>query len=97
MFLRALLAFAALLCMPQAFAQNVSRLFATHYDGNISTLTLNSSDSTHTLTKTASLKACGVQPSWLTLGKHANKLYCSDESPEGTLSAFSVVADGTLT
>ena len=93
--LKTLLTFATLLYVSPTFA---TRLFATHYNGTISTLALEGLGSKHTLTKIASLQACGKLPSWLTLDKDCSTLYCSDESgsPNGTLSAFSVSPNGTL-
>ena len=70
-------------------------LYATHYDGTVSTLTLNgTAETNYTLTVAASLRACGQSPSWLVRDVPNGMLYCSDESGNGTISAFSVPGNG---
>lgn len=75
-----------------------TNLYATHYDGNIYTLSLNSADS---LSITSSLKTCGDAPSWLTFDSSTRTLYCSDHAGNalinGSLSSYSVHHDGRLT
>jgi 6-phosphogluconolactonase (cycloisomerase 2 family) len=75
-----------------------TNLYATHYDGNIYTLSL---DSGNSLSITSSLKTCGDAPSWLTFDSSTRTLYCSDHSGNatinGSLSSYSVHHDGRLT
>jgi 6-phosphogluconolactonase (cycloisomerase 2 family) len=74
-----------------------TNLFATHYDGNIYTLSL---DSGKSLSITSSLKTCGDAPSWLTLDSSTRTLYCSDHSGNaivnGSLTSYSVDQNGRL-
>ncbi|KAJ5822976.1 Cytochrome cd1-nitrite reductase-like C-terminal heme d1 [Penicillium robsamsonii] len=73
-------------------------LWATHYNGNVYTLTLKSND----LSISQTLDTCGDMPSWLTLDAHTRTVYCSDEtgtadpSTHGSLTALHVNPDGTL-
>lgn len=73
-------------------------LYATHYDGNIYTLSF---DSGNSLSITSSLKTCGDAPSWLTFDSSTRTLYCSDHSGNGTingsLSSYFVNQEGKLT
>ncbi|CAG8893092.1 unnamed protein product [Penicillium egyptiacum] len=75
-----------------------TNLYATHYNGNIYTLSL---DGKNSLSISSSLKTCGDAPSWLTFDSSARTLYCSDHSGNGTkngsLSSYSVNRDGKLT
>jgi 6-phosphogluconolactonase (cycloisomerase 2 family) len=75
-----------------------TNLYATHYNGNIYTLSL---DSRNSLSITSSLKTCGDAPSWLTFDSSTRTLYCSDHSgnasTNGSLSSYSVDKDGKLT
>lgn len=75
-----------------------TNLYATHYDGNIYTLSL---DSGNSLSITSSLKTCGDAPSWLTFDSSTHTLYCSDHSGNasinGSLSSYSVDRNGGLT
>ena len=89
--------FVALYCIVSPVA--ASLLFATHYSGTVSTLSLKKHGSSYSLTKSASMTSCGAMPSWLTLDKKFGYLYCSDESatPNGTLWAYSVSKSGKLT
>ncbi|KAJ6190815.1 hypothetical protein N7519_000836 [Penicillium mononematosum] len=77
-----------------------ANLYATHYDGNIYTLSLDSGNG-NSLSITSSLKTCGDAPSWLTFDSSTRTLYCSDHSGNGTingsLSSYSVDQDGRLT
>ena len=76
-----------------------SRLWATHYNGNVYTLTFAEGK----LSLTDTLKTCGEMPSWLTFDAESRVLYCSDESGSadpgmhGSLTAYQAAADGKLT
>ncbi|CAL5874991.1 uncharacterized protein PFLUO_LOCUS9294 [Penicillium psychrofluorescens] len=75
-----------------------SHLWATHYNGNVYTLTLSGDAFSVTDTR----KTCGDLPSWLTFDSHTRTLYCSDESgtsdpsTHGSLTAYHAAADGVL-
>ncbi|KAJ5823986.1 hypothetical protein N7447_006326 [Penicillium robsamsonii] len=73
-------------------------LYATHYDGNIYTLSL---DSGNSLSIASSVKTCGDAPSWLTFDSSTRTLYCSDHAGNatvnGSLSSYSVNQHGRLT
>ncbi len=90
----------ALLCLVPATAlAATTRLLASHYNGNIYTLTLTTGSGTPSLAVSSSIKACGQMPSWLTLDKEAANVYCTDESGANTgssLTALSVGANGAL-
>lgn len=69
-------------------------LYATHYSGTLSVLSLTDGN----LTIASSEKNCGIMPSWVTFDAQAQVLYCVDEfNYGGTLNAFDVAADGSLT
>ncbi|KAJ5297730.1 hypothetical protein PENANT_c012G11770 [Penicillium antarcticum] len=74
-------------------------LWATHYNGNVYTLTLSPQND---LQVTQTLKTCGKMPSWLTLDAHTRTVYCSDEdgttdaSTHGSLTALHVNTNGSL-
>lgn len=75
-----------------------TNLYATHYSGTVSVLSLTTSGSSYNLNTVSTLKACGSQPSWLTFDWSKRVLYCSDESGSGgTLTAFNVAYGGALT
>ncbi|RAL02493.1 lactonase family protein [Aspergillus ibericus CBS 121593] len=79
-----------------------TNLYATHYDGNVYTLSLDRGDNdTYSLSLASSLKTCGSMPSWLTFDLDSRILYCSDEtgdaSVNGSLTTLSADQDGTLT
>lgn len=73
-----------------------TNLYATHYDGNIYSLSLSGSS----LSITSSLKTCG-DPSWLTFDSSTRTLYCSDHAGDatvnGSLSSYAVDSNGRLT
>lgn len=75
-----------------------TNLYATHYDGNIYSLSL---DGGNSLSVTSSLKSCGDGPSWLTFDSSTRTMYCSDHagntSMNGLLSSYSVNRNGRLT
>lgn len=69
-------------------------LYATHFSGTLSVLSLANSS----LTVVSSEENCGVQPSWVTLDPAHSALYCLDEFYNGgSLNAFDVDAEGGLT
>lgn len=69
-------------------------LLASHFEGNVYTLTLTDSE----LSVTSQVEVGGM-PSWLTLDTAGSTLYVTDESWLGgtKLSALSVGEDGELT
>jgi 6-phosphogluconolactonase (cycloisomerase 2 family) len=75
-----------------------ARLWATHYNGNVYTLTLDGDE----LSLTDTLKTCGNMPSWLTFDSETRVLYCNDEdgtadpSTHGTLTAYHASPNGKL-
>ncbi|KFY35508.1 hypothetical protein V494_05846 [Pseudogymnoascus sp. VKM F-4513 (FW-928)] len=69
-------------------------LYATHYTGTLSVLSLSDSS----LTVVSSEKNCGASPSWVTFDAANQVLYCIDELNQGgAVNAFDVAADGALT
>ncbi|KAJ6100797.1 hypothetical protein N7499_000427 [Penicillium canescens] len=80
-------------------AAKPAHLWATHYNGNVYTLTLNNH---HDLSITQTLKTCGNMPSWLTLDPQTRIVYCSDEdgttdpSTHGSLTALHAAPNGSL-
>ena len=83
---------AALLCASPVFA-----LWATNYDGTLATLSLDGTATTNYSLKIASFTdTCGTDPSWLLRDPKNRILYCSTESPNGTIVAFTVDANKTL-
>ncbi|KAJ5590016.1 hypothetical protein N7450_003988 [Penicillium hetheringtonii] len=75
-----------------------SRLWATHYNGNVYSLTLSNTN----LSITHTQKTCGKMPSWLTYDSESHIVYCSDEdgtsdpSTHGSLTAYRPGKDGKL-
>ncbi|KAJ5579473.1 uncharacterized protein N7459_005458 [Penicillium hispanicum] len=75
-----------------------SRLWATHYNGNVYTLEFAGGQ----LSLIDTLQTCGGMPSWLTFDAETRVLYCSDESgsadpsTHGSLSAYRAASDGKL-
>ncbi|KAI9926710.1 hypothetical protein ASPWEDRAFT_720992 [Aspergillus wentii DTO 134E9] len=80
---------------------SAAKLYATHYDGNVYSLSLDRYNGNYSLTVASSLKACGEMPSWVTYDADDRILYCSDESgdvkTQSSLSAFTAAEDGKLT
>ncbi|KAJ5653696.1 hypothetical protein N7490_000699 [Penicillium lividum] len=76
--------------------EKASRLWATHYNGNVYSLTLSGSN----LSLTHTQKTCGAMPSWLTFDSESKILYCSDENgtsdptTHGSLTAYRVDGPG---
>ncbi|TVY82706.1 putative 6-phosphogluconolactonase [Lachnellula suecica] len=86
--------------LPIAFA-GTATLLASHFNGAIFTLSLNTqgSNGTGTLAITSASGGCGSTPTWLTYYSDTKKVYCMDESWQGygTMAEYNVSADGTLT
>ncbi|KAH8686135.1 Lactonase, 7-bladed beta-propeller-domain-containing protein [Tricladium varicosporioides] len=84
--------------LPTAFAAT-STLLASHFNGAIFTLSLNTDGSDGTLAITSASGGCGSTPTWLQYYSDTKKLYCWDESWQGygTMAEYSVSTDGTLT
>ena len=94
MFSRWLSAAALLLAAEPCLA---AYLYATHYNGAVTSLELSKPNGSYTLTRVSEIKACGVQPSWLTLDSANGMLYCVGEGmPTGTLSSISYCSKGML-
>ncbi|KAG0153307.1 hypothetical protein PDIDSM_5157 [Penicillium digitatum] len=74
-----------------------TNLYATHYDGEVYTLSLED----NSLSITSSSKTCGTHPSWLTFDSSTRTIYCSDHagnsSMNGLLTSYSVNQDGSMT
>jgi len=84
----------ALLLGAQASA---TYLYVSSYSGDVTTLSFDG----ETLETVATTNECATAPSWLTLDKSKNILYCADEGfgtwPNGTVVAFEPQEDGSLT
>lgn len=80
-----------------------SRLFASSYDGTVSSLALTpgngTGNGTGNLTVTAVSHHCGSNPSWMMLDAPRDILYCLDEgfnTANGTIATFQTKPDGSL-
>lgn len=75
-------------------------LYVSSYDGNVSTLALGQTGNTSTLEIKYRNTDCAPSPTWLTLDKQSNTLYCLDEGnttpTAGSLTTFSTSDNGTL-
>lgn len=74
-------------------------LFASHYDGTVNVLTLETTgNGTYALTLNNSLDV-GGQPSWMTFDSANRIIYSSDETGFGTaaITAVTATTDGGLT
>lgn len=73
-------------------------LLVSHYSGSVFTLKFNSCGSTPGLSVISNATGCGVAPSWLELHHEDKKLWCFDESPNGTgfIASYDVARDGRL-
>lgn len=79
---------------------NAANLFVSHFEGEVSTLSLTTTDNaTYSLNVTSSSTGCGQLPSWLTLDSDSETLYCTDEwwNEDSTVTAISLGPDGALT
>lgn len=74
-------------------------LLASHYAGEIHTLSLSTEDADASFTVTSSTSGCGTLPAWLQWDADAETLYCVDESwyGSGVAATFSAGPDGALT
>ena len=76
-------------------------LLASHYTGEIHTLSLElgADGADASLTATGSATGCGQLPAWLQWDADTQTVYCIDESwfGSGMAASFSVAADGALT
>lgn len=63
-------------------------LYAASYSGSITSLSLETSNAGHTLSKVSVASECGANPVWLEEDKERNLLYCLDEA--GTVGVFGV-------
>lgn len=76
-----------------------SRLFASSYDGTVSSLALTPGNGTGHLAVTAQSNHCGPSPSWMMLDAPRDILYCLDEglnARNGTIATFQTKPDGSL-
>ncbi|GAB7353491.1 hypothetical protein MBLNU459_g3941t2 [Dothideomycetes sp. NU459] len=79
---------------------SATNLFVSSYAGNITSLSLTERNGSYTLAKTYTNLGCAPSPSWLTLDASHGTLYCLDEgltTPNGSLSSYTIAADGELT
>ncbi|KAI9739303.1 MAG: hypothetical protein M1834_007516 [Cirrosporium novae-zelandiae] len=83
-------------------ACNGTKLFVASYAGSVTTLSLSlTSNNTYQLQNVSRNTDCAPSPSWLTLDKKNNVLYCADEGLStpgiGSLTSLSVSQSGYLT
>ncbi|KAF7719047.1 Uncharacterized protein PECH_000229 [Penicillium ucsense] len=77
---------------------STSRLWATHYNGNLYSLAFDGKS----LSLTDTTETCGTMPSWLTFDPETQTVYCSgeagttDPSTHGSLWAYHAGRDGSL-
>ncbi len=73
-------------------------LLASHYNGQIYTLSLTTSGTNGSLAITSQATGCGTTPGWLELYSDTKTLYCFDESWQGSgfIASYSVGPDGKL-
>ena len=77
-----------------------AKLIASHFSGPIYTLDLTLTNATSgTLKVAGQTSGCGRIPSWLTVDKASNSVFCIDESwyGAGVLAQFAADADAKLT
>ena len=90
----------------EAASVTTTHLWASSYDGTVTTLALKSFPknnvnltTTYSLTKTYSTTDCIFDPSWLTLDYSRQELFCIGEGlkgPYGGLTIFAASPDGEL-
>ena len=84
--------------IPQTAALN---LYAATSDGKVTTLALENSNGTLSLSVTSETAQCATNPSWLTLDSENRILYCLDRgnarTANGSLNSFEVRPGGNLT
>jgi 6-phosphogluconolactonase (cycloisomerase 2 family) len=79
---------------------NAVNLFVADYGGNLSTLKLTETQNGHDLAVSSASRGCQPSPSWLTLDKKNNVLYCYErggQNPTGSLNSFTIGNNGALT
>ncbi|KAF4441102.1 hypothetical protein F53441_12131 [Fusarium austroafricanum] len=90
-----LLSFAAL-----AVPAHAVNLFVADYSGNLSTLTFTETQGGYDFSVTSKSPDCQPSPSWLTLDKSNNVLYCLDRggwgAASGSLNSFTIGEKGAL-
>lgn len=85
--------------LPTSFA-TTSLLLASHFNGAIFTLSLNTNPTGNgSLSLISASGGCGTTPTWLQYYSDTRTLYCWDESWQGygTMAEYNVSTDGTLT
>ncbi|KAK4609023.1 putative 6-phosphogluconolactonase [Fulvia fulva] len=88
-----------LLALCATTASAATNLFVADYSGNVTTLSLSETNGTYKLEQTSINDGCAPNPSWLTIDPARGVLYCLNEglsSPNGSLSSFTINADGSL-
>ncbi|KAH7183546.1 Lactonase, 7-bladed beta-propeller-domain-containing protein [Fusarium flagelliforme] len=78
---------------------NAVNLFVADYSGKVTTLKLTEKTNGHDLTVASIAPECQPTPSWLTLDKANNVLYCLDRGPwqqPGSLNSFKIGTNGAL-
>ncbi|KAK3332962.1 Lactonase, 7-bladed beta-propeller-domain-containing protein [Cercophora scortea] len=73
-------------------------LLASHYNGQLYSLSLTTSGTTGKLAITSQATGCGTTPGWLELYPDSKTLYCFDESWNGSgyIAQYTVGSDGKL-
>ncbi|PYH97272.1 6-phosphogluconolactonase [Aspergillus ellipticus CBS 707.79] len=94
--------YSLLACLSWLSLATAANLYATHYTGTVSSLSLErNNNDTYSLYLASSLKTCGSMPSWLTFDSASRTLYCSDEtgdaSVNGSVTSLAAGQNGTLT
>lgn len=93
--------FLVLLALSRCAATIAARLFAASFAGNVTTLSLTQgpSNNFYAVDIISASTACAPNPSWITLDKSRNLLYCSERSFEGvngSLNILEIHEDGSL-
>ncbi|KAI1080765.1 putative isomerase YbhE [Whalleya microplaca] len=91
-----ILSLAALGLVPKVYG---ATLLASHYTGEIFSLSFNAGESDAALAQTSSAAGCGTLPAWLHIDSGSTTAYCVDEdwNGSGMLASYSVDTDGSLT
>jgi 6-phosphogluconolactonase (cycloisomerase 2 family) len=80
---------------------NGTNLYVSSYDGNVTSLSLQSSRNHSTLTTTFKNLDCGPSPTWLTVDKSTGSVYCLNEGnptpDQGSLTWYKTSLSGNLT
>ena len=89
-----------LLALTAAAAKvSATNLFVSDYAGSVTSFSLTARNGTYNLTQTFKSEACAPNPSWLTIDANRGLLFCLNEgltSPNGSVSSFTINADGSL-